>query len=123
MKYISYNKTSVKLNNNKYILKKYIIKTIPKKYYKLINDCIVNYHNVLFKNCVGIPKLISNKKNLEFKFQYCGESLSKILKKKKIKKEEIKTILKGVAQILDLCEKKYIEHKQYCFSFPSLRYY
>ena len=48
MEYISYNKTSVKLNSKKHILKKYIIKTIPKKNYKLINDCIVNYHNSLF---------------------------------------------------------------------------
>ena len=68
MKYISYNKTSVKLNSKKYILKKFIIKNIPKKNYKIINDCIVNYHNILFKNCSGIPKLISNRKSLEFKF-------------------------------------------------------
>ena len=109
MKYISYNKTSVKLNSKKHILKKYIIKTIPKKNYKLINDCIVNYHNNLFRNCTGIPKLISNRKNLEFKFEYCGESLSKILQKKMIKEKEMKIILKGVTRILNLCEKKKID--------------
>ena len=70
MNYISYNKTSVKLNNKKYILKKYIIKTIPNKKFRFINDCILNYHKILYKNCAGIPKLISNKKNLEFKFEY-----------------------------------------------------
>ena len=109
MKYISYNKTSVKLNSKKYILKKYIIKTIPKKNYKIINDCIVNYHNILFKNCSGIPKLISNRKSLEFKFEFCGEILSKILKKKKITEKKMKIILYGVTQILNICERKKID--------------
>jgi hypothetical protein len=109
MKYISYNKTSVKLNNKKYILKRYLIKSIPKKKYNLINDCIINYHKILFKNCEGIPKLISNKKNLEFKFEYCGESCSKILQKRKISIKEMNIILEGVTKIINACVKKKID--------------
>jgi len=95
MNYISYNKTYVKRNNKKYILKKYIIKTIPKHNYKIVNDCILAYHKVLFKNCTGIPKLISNKKELEFKFEYCGKSCAQILQKKNINFNEMNMILDG----------------------------
>jgi hypothetical protein len=109
MNYISYNKTSVKLNNRKHILKKYIIKTIPKKKFKVINDCILSYHKILYKNCPGIPKLISNQKNLEFKFEYCGESCSQILQKKRISVAEMNMILSGITKILDNCEKKKID--------------
>ena len=107
-KYISYNKTAVKLNNKNIIFKKYVIKTIPKQKYSLINKSILLYHNTLFKNCKGIPKLISNKKNLEFNFEYCGKSLSEILKKPKLKKKRMKEILYGVVEILNICEKKKI---------------
>ena len=87
-KYISYNKTAIKLNNKNIIFKKYVIKTIPKQKHSLINKSILLYHNTLFKNCEAIPKLISNKKNLEFYFEYCGKSLSEILKNPKLKKKK-----------------------------------
>lgn len=109
MNYISYNKTSVKLNNRKYIIKKYILKTIPKKKYKLINNYIADYHRLLFKNCIGIPKLISNNKTLEFKFEYCGNSCSQILQKKNISTKQMNLILSGIIKILNDCEKKKIE--------------
>ena len=107
-KYISYNKTAIKLNNKNIIFKKYVIKTIPKQKHSLINKSILSYHNTLFKNCKAIPKLISNKKNLEFYFEYCGKSLSEILKNPKLKKREMKEILKGIVEILNICEKKKI---------------
>lgn len=109
MNYISYNKTSVKLNNRKHIFKKYKIKTIPKNKHKLINDCILSYHKNLYKNCFGIPKLIANNKNLEFKFEYCGKSCSEILQKKEINVNEMKFILNGVVKILNCCVKKKID--------------
>tara|TARA_B100000927_G_C16428326_1_gene454446 strand:+ start:635 stop:1306 length:672 start_codon:yes stop_codon:yes gene_type:complete len=109
MNYISYNKTYVKRNNKKYILKKYIIKTIPKHNYKIVNDCILAYHKVLFKNCTGIPKLISNKKELEFKFEYCGKSCAQILQKKNINFNEMNMILDGISKILNICEEKKID--------------
>lgn len=105
--FVSYNNTSVKLDNNQ-IFKKYVIKSIPKIYYKIINKNITLYHKKLFSLCNGIPRLISNKKKLEFSFEYCGESLNKVLRKK-ISLNKMEIILNGVILILNDCEKKKID--------------
>ena len=104
--FISYNNNLVKLYNNQ-IFKKYIIKSIPKTYYKIINKNIVLYHKKLLNCCNGIPKLIYNKNDLEFSFQYCGKSLDRVLRKK-ISLYKMKIILDGVILILNNCEKKKI---------------
>jgi hypothetical protein len=106
--YISFNRTDVKLHN-KIIYKKYKINTIPIKYIKCVNKNILSYHEHLKKNLVRIPKLIFHNKKLEFHFEYCGESLSEIVKKKNIPKNKINIILKGVSEILNKCERKKID--------------
>ena len=106
--YISYNKTDIKLNKN-IIYKKYKIRTIPKKNVSLVNKNILNYYKLLKKNLIPVPKLISHNKNLEYSFEYCGESLSELLKKKYISKKRMNLILEEISKILDKCEKMTID--------------
>jgi len=107
--FISYNKTLVKLKNKNQIFKKYIINSIPKKYYQIINKNICLYHKELYDCSNGIPKLLFNKDNLEFYFQFCGKSLYKVLQTKKMSKKKMKVILDGVITILNECEKNKID--------------
>lgn len=110
MKYfVSYNKTNVKLNNKKQVLKKYTINTLPKKYHKFINKQINIYHKSLYKGCNAIPKMISNKKDLEFCFQYCGESLYEIIQNKSLTIKKMHLIFDGVINILNQCEKNKLD--------------
>lgn len=119
VKFISYNKTKVKLNKKRQIKKVYKINTIPAKYHKSINNEILKYYTKLSK-CENIPKLIKNKKNLEFYFEYCGTSLFDILQKKSLTKVRMEKILYGVAQILNFCEKNKIDIDAHFKNFTFL---
>lgn len=118
-KFISYNKTIVKLNKKRQIKKIYKINTIPVKYYKYINNEINKYYTKLSK-CKNIPRLIKNKKNLEFYFEYCGNSLFDILQAKKLTKVKMEKILYGVTQILNFCEKNKINIDPHFKNFTIL---
>lgn len=106
-KYISFNKTKI-VFNKKTILKKFILKTIPLNEAKKINQFVRKYHATLYKNSLNIPKLISHNNKLEFKFEYCGHSLVTILKKKKLTKKNMSSILKQITDFLKMCETKKI---------------
>lgn len=119
--FVSYNKTNVKLNSKRQVLKKYTINTIPIKYYKIINKQINLYHKALYKGCDAIPKMIHNKKDLDYCFQYCGKSLHEILQNKKLSKKKMHVILDGVIKILNQCERQRIDLDPHFKNFTILK--
>ena len=103
IKYSTFNDTSIKLSGGK-IKKKFILKTIPKKYEEKVSSLILQYYNQLKKAEISIPKLYKKNK-LNFTFEFCGESLLEKLKKKKIDDVLIDDILGQITKILRKCVK------------------
>ena len=100
-KYITFNDTSIKFKKN-VIIKRFILKKIPYTYSDLVSSLIYKYHSKLKLIGVNLPNLIKYK-DLEFKFEYCGESLIDVLKEKDLTIKNIDNIIDQITIILRKC--------------------
>ena len=106
-KYITFNDTSIKFQGNK-LVKIFILKTIPRKYKNIVSYYINRYHKTLNKIGVPVPRLY-HRQNLKFTFEYCGDSLIEILKKKSLSDEYIYNVLDQIIRILLKCSSNKVD--------------
>lgn len=97
-KYITFNDTSIKLNKNS-IKKTFLLKTIPKSETKKVSKNINKYYLQLKQSGVRLPKLIKYK-DLQYTFEYCGNSLIDVLNKKTISEKRMINIIEQILSIL-----------------------
>ena len=105
-KYSTFNDTSIKLSGKK-IKKKFILKTIPKKYEDRVSCLIAQYYNQLKSAGVSLPRLYKKNK-LNFTFEFCGESLLNKLSKRNVRDLFIDDVLEQIIMILRKCVKNKI---------------
>lgn len=100
-KYITFNDTLITLNGE-IISKRFILKKINYSESEKVSHLIYDYYQELKSTGIPLPKLFSYN-NLDFSFEYCGDSLIEILKKDNLSDSFLEDVIEQISLILKKC--------------------
>ena len=102
--FYSCNDTKIKFKQNT-VEKTYILKAIDHKEKDLVSKLIKEYFEILKSTEINLPKLIKYK-DLNFTYEFCGESLIDTLKKNNVSESYMENVIKQIGEMLSKCSSK-----------------
>ena len=102
--FYSCNDTKIKFKQNT-VEKTYILKAIDHKEKDLVSKLIKEYFEILKSTEINLPKLIKYK-DLNFTYEFCGESLIDALKKNNVSDSYMDNVIKQIGEMLSKCSSK-----------------
>lgn len=102
--FYSCNDTKIKFKQNT-VEKTYILKAIDHKEKDLVSKLIKEYFEILKSTEINLPKLIKYK-DLNFTYEFCGESLIDTLKNNNVSESYMENVIKQIGEMLSKCSSK-----------------
>ena len=99
--YITFNDTLITLKGE-IISKRFILKKIDYSESKKVSKLIYDYYKELKGTGISLPKLFFHN-NLDFSFEYCGDSLIEILKKNDLTESFLDDVIEQISLMLTQC--------------------
>lgn len=102
--FYSCNDTKIRFKKDT-VEKTYILKAIDHKEKELVSKLIKEYFEILKSTEINLPKLIKYK-DLNFTYEFCGESLIDTLKKNNVSESYMENVIKQIGEMLSKCSSK-----------------
>ena len=103
-KFYSFNDTKIKFKKDT-VEKTYILRAINQKEKELVSKLIEEYFETLKSTRISLPKLIKYK-DLNFIYEFCGESLIDSLKEDNISSDFMDNVIEQIGEMLHKCKLK-----------------